>query len=229
MVNTMEINIKKVFENVCKESTINNLINIAHIKKFKKGNVLYLDKDNVECLMFVLNGAVSLYKETPQCDKKVIFILSDNCIINEEVLFYDEVSTGCEIIEDSMILCFNRKDFLSLMKEDFNLVEYIMKKSLKKNRRMNRQIKNNSTLLKVDKKMASKLWKLANDYGVECEQGIKIQIKLSITYLSKMIGAKRETTSRAVKQLINKGLIIVENSTYIIVDKDKLANFFYEE
>ncbi len=229
MDNGMELNIKKIFDSVCKDSTINDLANISYIKSFKKGSILYLDKDNIECLMVVLNGAVSLYKETPQCDKKVIFILSDNCIINEEVLFYDEVSTGCEVIEDSVVLCFNRKDFLNLMKKDFCLVEFIMKKSLKKNRRMNRQIKNNSTLLKIDKKMASKLWKLANDYGIECEKGIEIQIKLSITYLAKMIGAKRETTSRAIKQLINKGLIIVENNTYIIVDKDELANFFYEE
>ncbi len=90
-------------------------------------------------------------------------------------------------------------------------------------------MKNNSTVVKTDKKIVSKLWKLANDYGVECEKGTKIQLDLSVTYLAKMIGAKRETTSRIIKQLIKQNLICIENSYFIITNKDELSNFFYKE
>ncbi len=211
------------------ENTINHFCESSCIKNFKKGEIIFFDKDVVNQLMIIISGKVSVYKVTQQYDEKVIFILKEKDILNEEILLYDEVSTSCEAIENTKVLCIEKDKFIKEMKVDFELMQCVLKSNVKKTQRLYRQVKNNSTVVKTEKKIVSKLWKLANDYGVQCDKGIKIELDLSVTYLAKMIGAKRETTSRIVKQLINQNFICIEDSYFIITNKDELSKFFYKE
>ena len=84
----------------------------------------------------------------------------------------------------------------------------------------------NSTPIKVEKRVAAKLWKLAKDYGEEVEEGTLIKLNISVTYLADMFGAPRETISRALKLLSKEDLIINDNKKIIIKDKDRLSKIF---
>ena len=92
-------------------------------------------------------------------------------------------------------------------------------------RRLYRQLKN-TTPLKIEKKVAAKLWKLAKDYGVTTEDGILIDLNITITYLADLFGSQRETISRALGQLEDLKLIKFINKKIVIIDKDKLSYFF---
>ncbi len=210
---------KEVFDAICQNS---------FCKVKKKGDTLFLDKEEVKYIMILISGEASIYKITQQSDLKIIFVLKKYDVLNEEILMYDEVSTNCEALSDVKVLYIDKKVFMSQMSKDFTLSKFILESNIRKNRRLYRQVKNNSTIVKTDKKVASKLWKLAYDHGVKCDKGVKINVDLSVTYLSKMIGAKRETTSRAVKSLIDQKLIEIENNKFIILDEEALSNFFYE-
>ena len=111
------------------------------------------------------------------------------------------------------------------MKKDFELTTIIINSLSIKVRRMYRQIKN-TTPIKVEKRVAAKLWKLAKDYGVEVKEGTLIDLKISVTYLADMFGTHRETISRALKILQDKNLIICKSKQIIVINKDKLSEFF---
>ena len=111
------------------------------------------------------------------------------------------------------------------MKDDFELSKIIINSLAIKVRRLYRQSKN-SIPIKVEKRVAAKLWKLSRDYGREVEEGTLIDLSITITYLADMFGAPRETISRALKILNNKGLIINKNKKIIIPDREKLIRFF---
>ena len=83
-----------------------------------------------------------------------------------------------------------------------------------------------ATPIKVERRVAAKLWKLAKDYGVEVEEGTLINLNISVTYLADMFGAPRETISRALKFLTKENLIISSNKKIIIKDKNELSKFF---
>ena len=74
--------------------------------------------------------------------------------------------------------------------------------------------------------IAAKLYMLARDYGKETERGISIEMQLSITYLSEMLGSKRETVSRQVKKLCDSGLILMEKNHFWIPNLENLSNYF---
>lgn len=213
-----------LFQNI-NNTTCEKLSSIGVIRLLKKGEHLFRDKDQVKNIYIVKSGKVALYKLTESAQKKVIFILGDNTVINDVIIDELPASINCEVFEDAEILCFKREAFIGLMNEDFELSIIIINSLALKVRRLYRQSKNTISI-KVEKKLAAKLWKLSKDYGIEVEEGILINLNLSITYLADMLGIPRETISRALKILQKKELIISENKKIIVTDREELAKFF---
>ena len=209
------------------KNTIFKLNEICFVKELKKGEHLFRDKEVIKNIYVVKSGKVALYKQSESAQKKVIFILGKDTIVNEVIIDDLPSSINCEAFEKAEILCFDRMLFLDIMKDDFELSKIIINSLAMKVRRLYRQGKN-SIPIKVEKRVAAKLWKLSRDYGIEIEEGTLIDLNITITYLADMFGTPRETISRALKILNNEGLIINKNKKIIVPDRDRLVKFFKE-
>lgn len=214
-----------IFENA-NPSSLALLASGGMLTIYKKGQHIFRDREEVGMIYIVIHGAVTLYKIDSLGEKKVIFVYGKGALLNE-VLFGDlRASVSCEIQENALVLCFPQKLFLQAMEQDFELTKAVMGELTIKIRRLYRQLKNTSNALRVDKRIAAKLWKLAKDYGKPEEDGVMIDLEISITYLSDMIAAKRETVSRQIKILTEKGLVIVKRNRFMIPDMEALSNYF---
>ena len=207
------------------EDTKEDLADFGEIKCYVKGSHIFRDKEKVNKVYIIYSGKVALYKLNESSQKKIVFILGKNSIINAVVLDDLPASINCEVFEKAEILAFDKVKFEEIMKNDFELTKIVISSLTIKVRRLYRQLKN-STPIKVEKRVAAKLWKLSKDYGVKVENGTQIDLNVSITYLADMFGAPRETISRALKLLQEKDLIIFEKKKIIIRDRDKLSKFF---
>ena len=224
--NSFKLNEISLFSQINKD-TLHKLNEICFVKQLKKGDHLFRDKEKINSIYIVKDGKVALYKQSESAQKKVIFILGKDIVINEVIIDDLPASINCEAFENTEILCFDRIKFLEIMKEDFELSKIIINSLAIKVRRLYRQGKN-SIPIKVEKRVAAKLWKLSRDYGIEIEEGTLIDLNITITYLADMFGAPRETISRALKILNNEGLIINKSKKIIVPDRDKLVKFFKE-
>lgn len=208
------------------ENTLRKLSNITIVNRYERGKVLFRDKDIVDNIYIVLKGKVSLYKFNEKGQKKVIFILGEGDFINEVILQSPIASINCETIEDSQIMYCNTTELLQMMEEDFKFTKIILSSLSLKVRRMYRQFKNTTGVLNMGKRVASKLWKLGRDYGIAKDNGILIDMEISITYLADLFGAQRETISRVCKELSELGLIEYNNKKFIIKSEEKLLEYF---
>lgn len=215
----------KVFSNI-NNSSKKNLLKYSKVKRYKKGEHLFLDRDRVDNIYFILDGIVSLYKLNSSHDKKVIFIYGKNEILNEVILQKNVTSLNCEVLSNCEVLEIPAKKFLEVMSYDFQLSRNIIDSMSYKIRRLYHQLKNTSNSIRLDKQIASKLWKLSRDFGKETDEGIEINFNLSISYLADMLGSKRETVSRQLKILSEKKLIIVKRNRFIIINRDNLLKYF---
>lgn len=95
----------------------------------------------------------------------------------------------------------------------------------KKNKKPLQTIKNTSNT-NIKERLASKLFKLSLEYGVKEDYMTKIDLKITVTHLSKMLGCQRETLSRAIKDLKDDNSIkIINQKFYIDAEKiKKLSN-----
>ncbi|ETI91048.1 MAG: Transcriptional regulator, Crp/Fnr family [Clostridium butyricum DORA_1] len=215
----------EMFNNIS-ESTIGKILEESDVKEHRAGEILFEDKEDVSTVYFVLKGIVSLYKINECGQKKVIFMLGKGKIINEVIIKELPASINCEIFEDAVILGIKKEKLLNIMKEDFDLCKNIIISLSSKTRRLYRQLKNTPSSIKIEKRLAAKLYKLAKDYGVEHEDGIVIDMEISITYMADLLGSQRETVSRAMKVLQKNNLINYKSKKIIISNFEKLALFF---
>lgn len=208
------------------EKTITKILKMSEIKKYDTGHMLFYDKERVNIIYFLISGAVSLYKINENGQKKVIFMLDRGKIINEVIIKDLPASINCEVIIDANILGIDKNELLKIMEEDFQLCKNIIISLSMKTRRMYRQLKNTPSSVKIEKKLAAKIYKLGRDYGVEHKKGTMIKMELTITYMADFLGSPRETVSRAMKVLQREGLIIYKDKRIIIPEISKLSKFF---
>lgn len=215
----------KVFSNI-DSATKKLLCEAAKVKTYKRGEHLFLDREKVTNLYFIVEGVAALYKIGPSLDKKVIFIHGNGDTLNEVILQENISSLNCEILKSSKILEINAEKLKGIMKTDFILCENIIDSMASKIRRMFHQLKNTSNSVRLDRQIASKLWKLSRDFGIKTEDGTEIGFNLSISYLADIVGSKRETVSKQLKTLSEEGLIKVKRNKITVVDRENLLNYF---
>ena len=121
------------------KNTIFKLNEICFVKELKKGEHLFRDKEVIKNIYVVKSGKVALYKQSESAQKKVIFILGKDTIVNEVIIDDLPSSINCEAFEKAEILCFDRMLFLDIMKDDFELSKIIINSLAMKVRRLYRQ------------------------------------------------------------------------------------------
>lgn len=214
----------EVFKNIKQESKV-NLENILRTRKLSKKEILFYERDLVDKIYFIKEGKISLFKINESGERKIIFILSKGKMIND--IFIDENKSSaisCEAFEKSTLLECSSKDFMKIMESDFTLTKNVLNHLQNINRRLYRQLKN-SISIRMDKKLAAKLYRMGREFGVEKDEWTLINANLTITYIADMLGCKRETLSRSMKVLQDENLVKIENKK-VYIKRDELSLYF---
>lgn len=206
------------------EETLKRIASIASLVKLKKGESLFWEKDQVDAVYALVSGKTAMLRYSGTGQKRIFFILSEGALINEVAFDNLPVSVVCEAFEKAELLKIPKIEFLEIMRDDFDLTYNIMCSMGKKQRRLYRQLKN-TVPIKVDKKLAAKLWKLSKDYGVHENGWIRIDLKMSVTNLSYLMGSSRETISRALNSLIDLGFVKWDNKQLMVKEKEILEYY----
>lgn len=198
-VERLELRRIQAFDGIAEES-MDAICRIAKRQILKKGEILFLEKDRVNKFYAVLYGKTSMYRLSSNGQKRVFFLLGEGDLLNEVVFDDLPVSVVCEAFEKTEIIEFGKDDFLKIMAQDFKLTMNILNSIGRKQRRLYRQLKN-TLPIGMEKRLAAKLWKLSKDHGISSGDWKYIDMNISATYLSYMLGTSRESVSRAMKVL----------------------------
>lgn len=214
----------EVFQNIKEESKI-ELKKILKARKSSKKEILFHERDIVDKMYFIKEGKMSLFKINESGERKIIFILPQGKMINDVFLEGNKSSTvSCEAFENSLLLECDSKDFIKIMENDFVLTMNVLNHIQNINRRLYRQLKNTISI-RMDKKLAAKLYRIGREFGVIEKDWTLINANLTITYIAEMLGCKRETLSRAMKVLQDENLVKIENKK-VYIKKDELSSYF---
>lgn len=223
MIDTCIIRKVQAFSSLSDE-TISKISKIAVDVTLKKGETLFWEKDQVDAVYALISGKTAMLRYSGSGQKRIFFILNEGALINEVAFDNLPVSVVCEAFENAHLLRMPKLLFLEIMREDFDLTYNVMCSMGKKQRRLYRQLKN-TVPIKVDKKLAAKLWKLSKDYGVTNGQWIRIDLKMSVTNLSYLMGSSRETISRALNKLIDLGIVKWDKKQILVKEKEILEYY----
>lgn len=194
---------------------------------YKKGTNIFQDSDEANALYFVKRGIIKVKKINAEGKELIIYIKQVGDTLAEAFLFckkgtiYHETA---EALEDTEVFVLSHAELEDVLTVNptacINMVRY-----------MGEQIHDftaqllDLTLLDVYSKTIKAMVNLAHKIGCKINNGMIIEIPLSIQDLAKIIGASRESVSRAITKLREQNIITVHNRKITI----NSWSMFYQE
>ncbi|WP_031556046.1 Crp/Fnr family transcriptional regulator [Lachnospira multipara] len=214
---------RNVLNKLSKESR-DNLFKLGKLINMDKGEVLFIERDKIEYMYIIVEGYVSLYRNSRYGDERVIFICTEGEIINEVCMQDDKTSIAAKTLSEVSLLKIYVKDLDKYFTKDYEAFRIVYNSLAHKLRRLYRQTGNSNGTFPIEKRLAARLWKLARDYGKDVECGRRIKFEVTVTLLANMVGAKRETVSRIISRLKKEKIIKHEKGVLTVVDMNNLKS-----
>lgn len=176
---------------------------------------------------FVCRGVVALYTLTRNRSRKILFFLGSGRLLSHNVMGTRPQTLYGEAAADSILLSIPREEFAQLVQSTPCLTSALLAHYETDLWRMSHQLKNTAGYLPVERKMAIKLLKLSQEFGVSSSQGLAICFPLTVTQLADFMGIPRETASRACKRLVEGGFVSYQDRRFVILDQERLEAYYH--
>ena len=189
----------------------------AREKTFAKGAVILVADDPGDSLFIVRAGRVKVVLVGEDGREVILGMLGVGEHFGELSLIDSRPRSAHVIaVEDSTLIVLRREDFRRRIEESPTVAWALMQELSRRLRRADEQI-GSLVLLDVDGRIA----RLLLDASAE-SAGPTIERRLTHQTIAQMIGASRETVSRAMRDFVSRGLITVVRRQIRIADRPAL-------
>lgn len=193
-------------------------------RHYKAGNMVFHEGDPGDALYIVREGMVRIYTGGREngFESSVILIGRPGDVFGElAVIDGDPRSASAKAIEDTRVYVMERETFRHHMemmpKLAFNFMSLMSRKM-----RSNTEHMDSLSSQNVGGRLAKLLVKLMDDFGLQQGTEIVLDINLNQTELASMIGATRESTNRAMRNLKKQEIVGQENGRLHVLDTGAL-------
>lgn len=196
------------------------------IRKYKKKMIIFMEGEPADYIYFILQGKIKLSKISAEGQEKIVQIIQEGQFFGEvPVLDGGTHPLTAETLEEAEIGLLGIEEFRSYLFQYPQLTYGVMEIMAKRMRQSFRQIKN-LALKNTHSRLASRLFKLSREYGVEMGEGIFIKASFTHQDLANMIGTSRETVSRILRDFEKSGAIKIVRQKITIISMDQLKKMF---
>lgn len=219
------INLKKIdlFKNLADEE-LKELASYITTTTYRKKEDIFTEGDAPEWFYIVLTGKVKVTKISHDGKEIILEIISPYDIFGGvAVLRNIPYPANAVAMEDSEILKISRKNLMRLVDRFPNLM-YIIALQLGDRMKSSYDSLKNIALERVEARIAALLLKLGNKVGVETDEGLMIDMRLTKQDVADMVGTTVETSIRTFSKFKKEGLVIDSDGKIIIKDREGLMS-----
>jgi CRP/FNR family transcriptional regulator, cyclic AMP receptor protein len=190
---------------------------VTREKSYPKGSVILFEDDPGDSLFVVREGRVKVVLIGEDGREVILGVLGIGEYFGELSLIDDRPRSAHVIaMEDSNLLVLRREDFRRRVESSPNVAWALLTELSRRLRRADDKI-GGLVLLDVPGRIARLLLDLAEESGTNA-----IEKSLTHQTIAQMIGASRETVSRAMKDFQDAGWITVERRRIALADRPAL-------
>ncbi len=188
---------------------------ISTLKTYQKDSIIFFRGDDAKNLYILLEGSLKIYKNNTKGNEIVLKILNNTCLVAELAnLEHIHYPSSCATISESKVLVVDFKKFEEHFLNDPKFLLMFVKSLTKTILMLEQTISLNLTLDSTSK-VAKHLY--------EASPGIE---KMNHKVRAATLNMTPETYSRIIRKFKNEKLIKEENGKFIILDGEKLRNYF---
>lgn len=199
------------------EAEVSRFADVTREREYPKNSVILFEDDPGDALYIVSTGQVKVVLIGEDGREVILSVLGDGDFFGEMSLIDDEPRSAHVIaMKDSQLLVLRRDDFQSRLEEQPKIALKLLRVLVQRLRRADEKI-GGLVLLDVNGRVAQLLLDLAEESG-----GPRITRRLTHHTIAQMIGSSRETVSRAMRELVERGTIDVSRREITIKHPEAL-------
>jgi CRP-like cAMP-binding protein len=186
-------------------------------RSYPKGSVIVFEDDPGDALFLVAAGQVKVVLIAEDGREVILSVLGEGSFFGEMAVIDEEPRSAHVIaMDDSSLLVLRREDFHARLRNSPEVAISLLKEISRRLRRADEKI-GSLVLLDVNGRVAHLLLRMAEDEG-----GDRITRKLTHHTIAQMIGSSRETVSRTMRNLVERGIIQVTRKDITLKDRRSL-------
>ena len=208
------------------ETDLKEITKLAVRQYYKKDNMILIEEEIGSTMFIILEGRVKISRISEEGREVILSILSEGDFFGEmSILDGQNRSANVVTLDDSKIMIVRREEFLQMLHDYPQIAINLLKELAHRLRRSDAQIKSLS-LQNATGKVASTLLRIADDSGKIHLGQVEIPRLPPQQDLANMAGTSRETISRVLKSLSEKGYLRKEGNKLIILDYESFRQDF---
>jgi CRP-like cAMP-binding protein len=198
---------------------LQRVLEVARERAYPKNSVILFEDDPGDALYVVKQGQVKVVLIGEDGREVILSVLGEGDFFGEMALIDDEPRSAHVIaMSDSALLVLRREDFQGLLMQTPVIALAMLRELTRRLRRVDEKV-GSLVLLDVNGRVARLLLDLAEEAG-----GERITRRLTHHTIAQMIGSSRETVSRTMRELVDKGFIEVSRRDIVIRDRSALES-----
>jgi CRP-like cAMP-binding protein len=198
---------------------LDRVAEIARERSYPRNSVILFEDDPGDALYVVALGQVKVVLIGEDGREVILSVMGEGEFFGEMALIDDEPRSAHVIaMEDSSLLVIRREDFQELLKQTPGIGLVLLRELSRRLRRVDEKV-GSLVLLDVNGRVAQLLLDLADEAGSD-----RITRRLTHHTIAQMIGSSRETVSRTMRELVDKGSITVSRREIQIRDRAALES-----
>lgn len=188
-------------------------------RTYPKGSVIVFEDDPGDTLYLVAGGQVKVVLIGEDGREVILSVLGEGSFFGEMALLDDQPRSAHVIaMDDSILLLLRRDDFQARLRQSPAVAISLLAELSGRLRLADEKI-GALVLLDVNGRVAALLLRLAQD-----EEGDRITKKLTHHTIAQMIGSSRETVSRTMRNLVDRGIIQVSRKEIVLLNRRALLD-----
>ncbi|RXZ76725.1 Crp/Fnr family transcriptional regulator [Paenibacillaceae bacterium] len=202
------------------EQELSEISTMLTIKNYQKGSTLFWEKEEGNELFIIRSGAVKIYRQ--EDSREIILALfNEGDFFGEMAMFGDNHvrSASANTLEKTTVYILKRDDFLYLLAKSPDIFIKILNTTLERLRRANELIAD-LAMNSAYPRIARLLIRLLEDHkGKQV-----VRPKLTHNQIADMTATSRETVTKILSEMQNKGQIEIVNRQIIVSDLGALKS-----
>ncbi|MCP4923936.1 MAG: cyclic nucleotide-binding domain-containing protein, partial [bacterium] len=203
------------------EESLHSLLQHGQVREFPKGKLLFLEGEHANRLYVVLRGWIKIFNGTTSGEETILQMLSSGDPIMESAVFLNTTfPVSAQVAENSILLSLPAPVVREQVRGNHELTLNLLENMSHRSQGSIRQIES-ARLKSADERVGWFLLKLLIEQGYASK---RIELPYDKSLIASYLDMKRETFSRSLKRLKEKGFAI-ENNTIIAPDFGTLCGF----
>jgi CRP/FNR family transcriptional regulator len=188
-----------------------------------RGHVVFSEGDTGDRLFVVLDGKVKISRAALDGRENLLAVLGPGEMFGELSLFDPGSRTAtATAITECTLASLDHDDLRPLLLQQPAVAVQLLRALAQRLRRTNEAMAD-LVFSDVPGRVAKALLDLAEKFGVEESDGVRVRHDLTQEELAQLVGASRETVNKALSDFANRGWLRLEGRTVLLLDPERVA------